>query len=177
MLSVASTYNIAKVSESILILYVTLHWNLPFYLAPLILTICHLANCFSALPAGIICDKIKARENIFIFGLSLFLLSDVLFIFGSDNLFITVCALCCFGVYSGIAQSIFPAKIIELVPNDLKGTGLGIYNLVCALSLLIGGTLLGFVADHFTIRAVFFFSAILALIALAFLSFLSRSKK
>ena len=175
-LSVVSTYNLAKVSESILIIYVTLQWDLPFYFAPLILTVCHVANCFAALPTAIICDKIKTRENIFIFGLSLFILSDLLFIFGYRNVFMTVLALCCFGVYSGIAQSIFPAKIIELVPQNLKGTGLGIYNLVCALSLLTGASILGYFADKYDLSKMFTVSFIFATVALLFIFFAKSFK-
>ena len=77
-----------------------------------------------------------------------------------------IVALLCLGMYIGITQSIFPAKIVDLVSPDLKGTGIGIYNLVCALSLLTGGTLAGYMADTYSLKHTFIVSSCLAIISL-----------
>lgn len=165
LIAVACTYMISKVTESIVILYVVSKLNLPNYAAPICMICYQIANSFISLPAGIISDKIKSRENIFIAGIIIFLISDLLFIFG-QSLIIMIIALVCLGAYIGISQSIFPAKIIDIVPVDLKGTGIGIFNLACAISFLIGGTLVGHVADHYSLRCSFILSSGLATISL-----------
>ena len=165
LIAVACTYMISKVTESIVILYVVSKLNLPSYAAPICMICYQIANSFISLPAGIISDKIKSRENIFIAGIIIFLISDLLFIFG-QSLIIMIIALVCLGAYIGISQSIFPAKIIDIVPADLKGTGIGIFNLACAISFLIGGTLVGHVADHYSLRCSFILSSGLATISL-----------
>lgn len=165
LITVACTYMISKVTESIVILYVVSKLNLPSYLAPICMICYQIANSFISLPAGIVSDKIKSRENIFIAGIIIFLISDLLFIFG-NNLIIMIIALVCLGAYIGISQSIFPAKIIDIVPVDLKGTGIGIFNLACAISFLIGGTLVGYIADQYSLRCSFILSSGLATISL-----------
>ena len=165
LITVACTYMISKVTESIVILYVVSELNLPSYLAPICMICYQIANSLISLPAGIISDKIKSRENIFIAGIIIFLISDLLFIFG-NSLAIMIIALVCLGAYIGISQSIFPAKIIDIVPVDLKGTGIGIFNLACAISFLIGGTLVGYIADQYSLKCSFILSSGLATISL-----------
>ena len=172
LIGVACTYMISKVSESIVILYVVEALGLPKHVAPICMIIYQIGNSLISLPAGIISDKIKSRENIFILGIIIFLLSDILFIFGI-NIIIMGGALLCLGMYIGITQSIFPAKIIDIVPADLKGTGIGIFNLVCALSLLAGGSLAGYIADTYSPRHSFIASSALATFSLMIL-FISK---
>ena len=99
------------------------------------------------------------------FGLGIFISADLLFIYGGKNILATLFALLCLGSYTGISQSIFAAKVSEISPPELKGTGLGVYNLTCALSLLLGGTIIGKVADTFGFSSAFSVSAVLASLA------------
>ena len=165
LICVACTYMVSKVSESIVILYVLEALGLPKSVAPVCMIIYQLGNGFVPVPAGMLSDKLKSREALFIIGMIIFLLSDILFIF-STNLFMIIVALLCLGMYIGITQSIFPAKIVDLVSPDLKGTGIGVYNLVCALSLLTGGTLAGYMADTYSLKHSFIVSSCLAIISL-----------
>lgn len=176
LIGVACTYMVSKVSESIVILYAVETLGLPKHIAPICMIIYQMGNSFVSLPAGIISDKIKSRENIFIIGIIIFLISDILFIFGT-NMIIMGLALLCLGMYIGITQSIFPAKIIDIVPSDLKGTGIGIFNLVCALSLLAGGSLAGYVADTYSPRHSFIMSSALATFSLLILFISKRVTK
>ncbi len=172
LIGVACTYMISKVSESIVILYVVEALGVPKHIAPICMIIYQIGNSFISLPAGIISDKIKSRENIFILGIIIFLLSDILFVFGT-NMIVMGLALLCLGMYIGITQSIFPAKIIDIVPTDLKGTGIGIFNLICALSLLAGGSMAGYIADAYSPRHSFIASSALATFSLMIL-FISK---
>lgn len=166
LIGVACTYTISKVSESLVILYVTSALGLPDYMGAFVMVLYQLGNSFVSFPAGIISDRIKSRSDIFIAGIIIFLISDLLFIYGGHNLIMMVVALLCLGMYIGITQSIFPAKIIDLVPADLKGTGIGIFNLVCALSFFSGGLLMGHISDIYSPRHSFIVSSGLASISL-----------
>ena len=173
-IGVACTYMISKVTESIVIIYFSLKLGLPTELVPVCMICYQLSSSFSSLPSGILSDKIKNRENIFIAGILIFLISDLLFIFG-NHFIILIVATCLLGTYIGISQSVFPAKIVELVPQDLKGTGMSIFNLACSISLLIGGTLSGYISEKFSLRAAFIASSILAICSLVVL-FLTKKK-
>lgn len=168
LMGVASTYMISKVTESIVILYVVSKLGLPEYLAPIVMICYQVANTFISLPAGMISDKIKSRENVFIVGIIIFILSDILFIFGT-NMVIMIMALIFLGGYIGISQSIFPAKIIDIVPGDLKGTAIGFFNLVCAISFLVGGSIVGHIADKYSLQTSFIVSSLLATFSLVVL--------
>ncbi len=168
LIGIASTYMISKVTESLVILYVIKKLGLPVNYGPICMICYQIANSFISLPAGIISDKLKRRENVFIFGIIIFLLSDILFIFG-NTMIAMIFALFFLGSYIGISQSIFPAKIIDLVPSDLKGTGIGIFNFVCATSFLIGGSMSGYIADKYNMQMSFIVSSLLAIFSLSVL--------
>ena len=176
LIGVACTYMVSKVTESIVILYVVSTLKLPGAAAPICMICYSLASSFIALPAGIISDKLKSRENVFIAGIIIFIASDLLFIFG-ENITVMIISLIFLGAYIGISQSIFPAKIIDIVPPDLKGTGIGIFHLACAISSLIGGWFSGIVSETFSLRATFIVSSGLATIALLVLFWSKRYNK
>lgn len=175
LIAIACTYMISKVTESIVILYVIKTLKLPIYYGPVCMIFYQIANSFISYPAGVISDKLKKRENVFIAGIIIFLLSDILFIFGS-NIITMIIALLFLGAYIGISQSIFPAKIIDIVPPHLKGTGIGIFNFVCAISFLIGGSMTGYIADNYSMKMSFVASSILAVLSLITLLLLKKIK-
>ena len=176
LIAVACTYMVAKVSESIVILYVIDALGLPKYAAPVCMIVYQIGNSLISLPIGVISDKLKNRECMFVFGIVMFLLSDMLFIFG-NNLTVMCIALLFLGAYIGVTQSVFLAKIIDIVPADLKGTGIGIYNLVCAISLFVGGAMAGYIADTYSLRHSFIASSVLATISLLTILFLKTCYK
>jgi MFS family permease len=161
-IGIASTYMIAKVTESLVILYVLQKFRLPGYYAPICMIFYQLANSIVSFSAGRISDRIKSRNTIIVAGTVMLFSSDLLFILG-NHIFFSMIALALLGAYIGISQSIFQAKIIDVVPIDLKGTGLGVFNCVCAISLIIGGSLFGYIAERYSPEASFTVGAILAL--------------
>ena len=173
LIVIACTYMISKVSESIVILYVINALGLPKVVAPVCMIVYQIGNSLISLPIGIISDKLKSRENMFIVGIVMFLLSDALFILGANSI-IMILALLLLGAYTGVTQSIFPAKIVEIVPADLKGTSIGIFNFVCAISLLAGGSLAGYIAETYSLRAAFTSSSAIATISLLTMIILIR---
>lgn len=175
-LVIAAIYNCAKVSESLVILHTTSTYDLGMFMAPLVLSVCYVSNSLSAVISGSISDRTSKTNKIFMFGLASFIFADLLFIFDNGKPILALGALLCLGIYNGISQSIFASKISEISPPNLKGTGLGIYNLVCALSLLFGGTIIGRVADLKGFTSAFSLSAILATTAFSILFVLNRRR-
>lgn len=173
---IASTYMIAKVTESIVILHIVQKFDLPNYYGPICMIFYQLANSFISFPAGIMSDRLKTRDNVILAGIFVFLLSDILFVFG-NSLLLMVIGLVFLGAYVGISQSIFQAKIVDVVPVDLKGTGIGIFNCVCAISLLIGGVLSGYLADKYSTSVAFIASSFLAIISILVLYFSKKLTK
>lgn len=165
LIVVAATYMVSKVTESIVILYVIQSLKLPNYIGPLCMICFQFSNSFTSYPIGIISDRIKKRENVFIFGIIVFLLSDVLFLYGNSTITMII-ALLLFGSYIAVSQTVFPAKIIDIVPSHLKGTAIGIFNFICAISLLVGGSFIGYISDKYNIKTAFLVSSCLGTISL-----------
>jgi MFS family permease len=165
IIGIASTYMMAKVTESIVILHILQKLKLPDYWSPICMICYQIANSFTAFPLGALSDKLKNRDKVILFGIVVFLISDLLFVY-SNNIFTMIIALFLFGTYVGISQSIFQAKIIDIVPVDLKGTSIGIFNFTCAISLVVGGTLAGYIANKYSTSTSFVISSFLAIFAI-----------
>jgi MFS family permease len=162
---VASTYMVAKVTESIMILHIIQKLGLPNYYAPVCMICYQIANSFMSFPAGIMSDRLKSRDTVILLGILVFIISDILFILGNSMISMVV-ALILLGTYVGIAQSIFQAKIMDVIPVDLKGTGIGIFNFACAISLVCGGTLAGYIANRYSTNMSFIVSSMLAVFSI-----------
>lgn len=169
LLVVAAIYNVAKVSESLSIIYISSNSTIDTYLLPLLFAIFHASSSIGAIVAGAISDRINKPINIFISGICILMLANIFFICGQNSFFYSICSLSCLGVYAGISQSIFPARIVELIPAELRGTGIGIYNLTCAFSVLFGGLLIGHTAEQYGFITAFKVSLIMASMALLIL--------
>lgn len=172
---IAGTYMLAKVTESIVVLHIISRFHLPFHYGPACIMCYQIANSLISWPAGILSDKLKSRDTVIVCGLIIFILSDLLFIFGT-NLFVIAIGLMCLGGYVGISQSIFHARIVDIVPVDLKGTAIGIFNLVCACSLFLSGSIAGYISDKYNTTTTFVVSAILSSLSFAVLYF-TKGKK
>ena len=170
ILLIAGTYMLAKVTESLVIVHIVSRFHLPFYYGPACMICYQIANSIISWPAGMLSDRLKSRDTIIICGLLIFIISDLLFIFGT-NLIAMACGLMCLGGYVGISQSIFQAKIVDIVPVDLKGTAIGIFNLVCACSLVIGGSISGFISDKYGTTMTFIVSACISFLSFSVLYF------
>lgn len=169
LLTVAALYNVARVSESLSIIYISGNKTIDTYLLPLLFAIFHASSSTGAIVAGAISDRINKPINMFISGIGILMLANIFFIFGKNNFLYNVCSLSCLGIYAGISQSIFPARIVGLITAELRGTGIGIYNITCAFSVLLGGLLIGNTAGKYGFITAFKLSLLMATLALLIL--------
>ena len=70
------------------------------------------------------------------------------------------------GIQLGSTQNVFVSLIAEKVPEDLRGTGLGVYWLVNAVAAFCADTLAGFVAQHYSLNHIFISSGIIGIFAM-----------
>ncbi len=130
---------------------------------PLIYMLFNSVSVLFSIPAGMLSDKI-GRERLIIFGYLLY--GAIYFGFGltgSKAAIILLFAL--YGLYSATTDGIQKALVSDLVDEDKRGTGLGIYNCLVGMTLLPASLIAGILYDRIDNRAPFYFGAAMALLA------------
>ena len=130
---------------------------------PLVYLLFNSVSVLFAVPAGILSDKI-GREKVIICGYLLY--SGIYFGFGRTNekaVIILLFAL--YGLYSAATDGVQKALVADLVDQDKKGTGLGLYNSLTGITLLPASVIAGLLYDKVDNRAPFYFGSAMALTA------------
>ena len=122
----------------------------------------NLIYAFGSYPAGILSDKF-GKKTIFAIGLLVF--SLVYFGFAmSENMILIWILFALYGIYSASTEGITKAWVADLIPDQYRGTGIGLLNTLTSFAIMLGSILAGFLWDQFGSQVPFFLSAIVSLI-------------
>ena len=130
---------------------------------PFVYMIFNTVSVILSVPLGKISDKI-GRELFIILGFLIY--SIVYFFFGrfnSLNVFLFLFVL--YGLYSALVDCTQKSLISDIVSEDVKGTGFGLYHAVLGITLLPASLIAGLLYDHVNSNAPFYFGSLMALIA------------
>lgn len=130
---------------------------------PFVYMIFNTVSVILSVPLGKISDKI-GRELFIILGFLIY--SIVYFFFGrfnSLNVFLFLFVL--YGLYSALVDGTQKSLISDIVSEDVKGTGFGLYHAVLGITLLPASLIAGLLYDHVNSNAPFYFGSLMALIA------------
>jgi len=141
---------------------------------PLVYLIFNGVSVIFAVPAGILSDK-YGRERLIIFGYLLY--SLIYFGFGRTSDKVTVVLLfALYGLYSATTDGIQKALVADLIPENKRGTGLGIYSSLIGITLLPASLIAGVLYDKSGNGAPFYFGAAMALLAALLMVLFYRKK-
>lgn len=172
LMIVVGVFMVAQLGEPIMVLHAHENFQLSATYIPLILIVYNSTYCSVSYPAGMLSDKL-GRVAMLVIGFCCLLAGD-LFLSAASNLWMVFVGIALCGAQMAITQSIFMSLIVDTVPEDLRGTGFGIFYLICAVSVLVSNTGAGFIAEHMGERYAFIASFIIATIALAILLLISK---
>lgn len=144
-----SIYFIAKVSDSMALLYSISSRDVAIYCTPLFFVVFHIGSMLSSYFMGLNKRRIGSQTNILKIGISIFITALILMLFLKSHLIAVLLGMAMLGSYSGIANGLLPAGVSKLAPQHLVGTAHGIYNVATAISLLIGGSFFGLMSDFY----------------------------
>ncbi|MBE0678258.1 MAG: MFS transporter [Bacteroidales bacterium] len=132
---------------------------------PLVYLITNTVAVIAAIPLGSLSDRI-GKEKLLMAGFLIYAL--VYFWFGktSDTTAITL-LFALYGLYSAATDGIQKAFVTDIIDNNKKGTGLGIYNAMLGITLLPASIIAGVMYDRAGPAVPFYFGA-----SMAFLAFL-----
>lgn len=130
----------SRYSESFLV-YRAQDLGLDVKYAPLVLTVIYLFNSPTSRIVGNWSDR-HDRKLFLAFGFCMMLASCIILALASDYWMVIVGA-AIYGIHYGATQGTFYAMVSDYSPPQLKGTSIGIFNLVCCLGMCISNVLTG----------------------------------
>ena len=116
----------------------------------------------SSYPIGLLADKI-GKKKVFIIGLLIF--SAVYFGFASLNSFLFIWILfALYGIYASSTEGVLKAWVSDLVPDQNRGSAIGLITMLSSVAMMIGSITAGFLWDTFGSQIPFYISSMVSLL-------------
>jgi len=133
------------------------------FLAVLCYVLYNALYAISSAPAGMLSDIIS-RRKVLIAGFLVF--SFVYLGFGLIKNPIFVWLLFgIYGIYMGMTEGISKAFVVDLVPEEKRGTAIGIFYTATGLSTLIASSMAGFMWSYLGVSVPFLYGGVMAILA------------
>ncbi len=164
VVGVGAVFTLARFSEAFLVLRAQ---NIGIQLAyiPVVMIVMNVFYAGAAYPAGAAADRMSAR-SLLLAGLALLIASDLLLALEPTE-FGTLAGAALWGLHMAFTQGLLSKLVADTAPQDLRGTGFGVFNLVSGGALLlasvIAGVLWAAVGPSYTFLASAGFAVIAAL--------------
>ncbi len=130
----------------------------------LMLVLFNIAYAVTALPAGMLSDRL-GRRRVITLGWFIYALVYLGFALASE-LWQVWLLFACYGVYYGVVEGVARAFVADLVPPQKRGTAYGLYHGVVGLTLLPASLIAGWLWDAYSPAVPFYLGAGLAFIAM-----------
>lgn len=140
IVAIAVVFTLARFSEAFLVLRAQ-SIGLPLMLVPAVLVVMNLAYSVSAFPIGLLSDRVD-RMTLLALGLLLLLAADVVLAFATGAAGVGV-GVALWGLHMGFTQGLLATLIADAAPEELRGTGFGLFNLMTGLALLVASIVAG----------------------------------
>lgn len=138
----------------------------------MMLVLFNITYALSALPMGILSDKV-GRKRLIILGWSIYALIYLGFALASNTWQIWL-LFAGYGLYFGAFEGVGKAFVADLAPEDRRGTAYGLYNGVSSFALLPASLIAGWLWDVINPSAPFYFGAGIAFVAMLGIVFLVK---
>jgi len=125
-----------------------------------------------SLPSGIYSDRV-GRRPILVLSFILFA-ATCLVMASADGLPLLIAGFVLYGVYKGTSEGAFKAFVVDMVPQDLRGTALGVYHTAVGLVMLPGGLVAGLLWDAAGAWGTFGYGMTTSVLALILMLFFTR---
>jgi MFS family permease len=130
----------------------------------LMLVVFNLTYALTALPAGVLSDRL-GRRGVIAAGWSIYALVYLGFALASEQWQVWL-LFAGYGVYYGMAEGVARAFVADLVPEEKRGTAYGLYHGVVGLALLPASLIAGWLWQAVNPSAPFLFGAALAFLGM-----------
>jgi MFS family permease len=149
--------------------------GLDLHLVSLVMIVQNLATAGVAYPVGYLSDKM-GRRSMMAVGILLVILSD-LFLAWGGSIYIILGGVLLWGAEIGVTQSILAAFLADSCPQDVRGTGFGLFHFINGCCLLVANILAGWIWDAVSPSSMFYASALVAACSALVLPFIHRKNE
>ncbi|WP_238321254.1 MFS transporter [Thioclava atlantica] len=156
VVAVATLFTMARFSEAFLILRAE-ETGVPIMLVPLVFVGMNAVYALSAYPVGALSDRI-GRVELLGLGLATLIVADLFLAFAQGYVLLSA-GILIWGLHMGLTQGLLSALVAETVPEELRGTAFGMFNLVTGVALLAASVLAGVLWQEFGASWSFFAGA------------------
>ncbi len=137
--------------------------GIPTVMIPVVYLLFNLIYSLSAIPAGITADRF-GKKRVILLGFVLFAVLYYGFAIAADTT--TVWILFGFyGLFMGLTEGIQKAFLSTIIPPDFKATAFGVYNTAVGLATFPASLMGGWLWDHVSPSATFYFGATTAILS------------
>lgn len=157
-------FMLSRMNEQFLILRVNEGFVTDQALAPTVMIIMNFGAILASYPCGVLGDKLNRQKMMFV-SVILLVLSDIV-MFGASNMVTMYSGICLWGMQMGASQNVFYSLIAENVPDNLRGTGLGVYWFVNAVMAFFADNIAGIIAERFALKYTFISSGVFGVLSL-----------
>jgi MFS family permease len=174
VLAVAAVLTLARFSEAFLVLRAQ-NVGLALALVPAVLVVMNLVYALAAYPAGVLSDRF-GRGGILLLGCACLIVADLVLALGPTIPFLML-GVALWGLHMALTQGLFASLVVDVVPDDLRGTAFGLFNFAGGLAMLVASVLAGGLWGAYGPAATFLAGAAftgLAMIGLVFVLRLVR---
>ncbi len=169
--AIATLFAIGNSSDVFLILRAQ-QIGIPNLMIPVVYLVFNLVYSLSAIPAGIAADRFGSKRVILL-GFILFAILYYGFAIAKDSTAIWV-LFGFYGLFMGLTEGIQKAFLATIIPPDFKATAFGVYNTAVGIAMFPASLIGGWLWDHISPSATFYFGAITAsLSAILFVVFIA----
>jgi MFS family permease len=159
---IATLFAIGNSSDVFLILRAQ-QIGIPTVMIPIVYLLFNLVYSLSAIPAGIAADRF-GRKRVILLGFVLFAILYYGFAAAKDTSAIWV-LFAFYGLFMGLTEGIQKAFLAAIIPPDFKATAFGVYNTAVGLAMFPASLIGGWLWDHVSPSATFYFGAITAVLS------------
>ena len=163
LVGIATILTLGQFSEAFLLLAAE-HVGLAVALIPGVLVTMNIVYAMSAYPFGHLSDTVSRRMLLALGAIFLIAADIVLAMAGTPSLIFAGVIL--WGLHMGATQGLLSTLVVDAVPADLRGTAVGVYNLITGIALLVASVLAGWLWTAFGPAATFLAGAAFVGIAL-----------
>ncbi|MDR2464554.1 MAG: MFS transporter [Holosporales bacterium] len=165
LMAVNFIFLLSRMGETFLMLYGRFEFHLDPKMLATIMMVFNMAWSLSSYPVGRIADNMN-RYWLLCLGIGSLILADLVLstatVLPTFYLGVTL-----WGIQYGTTQNIFLSLINETVPENLRGTGLGVYWIISACTTTLCDTIMGYIVDWYgSTRAAFIASGIVSIFGL-----------